>query len=518
MSANGKKKRTGRIVLVAVLALAAAVTAGTVYFRNRLKTALNGGYEVVQVTRGTLEVTVHGSGAVKSLDTQTVYARTAGKVDEVRVKEGDEVKAGDVIALFDSSSLSAQIESLESRIRDIDTAFQSLRATEGSAVVKSPAAGVVKAVYVARGDDVDAVAARYGCLLVLSVDGRMRAEIPISDPSTVWVGQSVRATVGGETVDAWIVDIDADAGTFTVTLADGGYAVGAAVSVATEEGAAIGVGALSVNMPLYVTDACGVVTDVYVKAGDSVGRGASLFKREGSIPSAELKAQIDARAGLEKDLAQARADLEDLVVTAPMDGIVTDLVLTPGKPVQEGLAMFTVLSRDRLKRDVEVDELDISSIEEGQSGAVTLDALPGKQFAATVIGIHPVGRSTNNVTRFTVTLAFDGGRDVLIGMSASVDIVTAVSENALLVPVEAIQTIGGGHYVILGADAGAATADHEVKTGLTDGTYIEILDGLTESDTVIIPGKTVDGLSGLFASRMGRSTSTASPTNSGDAP
>jgi HlyD family secretion protein len=196
-----------------------------------------------------------------------------------------------------------------------------------------------------------------------------------------------------------------------------------------------------------------------------------------------------------------------------MDGIVTDLVLTPGKPVQEGLAMFTVLSRDRLKLDVEVDELDISSIEEGQSGAVTLDALPGKQFVATVIGIHPVGRSTNNVTRFTVTLAFDGGRDVLIGMSASVDIVTAVSENALLVPVEAIQTIGGGHYVILGTDASAAaTANHEVKTGLTDGTYIEILDGLTESDAVIIPGKTVDGLSGLFSSRMGRSTSTASPT------
>lgn len=512
MGSNGKKKRTGRIVLAAVLALAAAVTAGVVNLQNRVRNALGSGYEVVQVTRGTLEVTVHGSGAVESLDAETVYARMAGTVDEVRVEEGDEVKAGDVIALLDGSALDAQIESLESRIGEIDAAILSLRATEGSAVVKSPAAGDVKAVYAAPGDDVDAVTARYGCLLVLSVDGRMRAEIATDDLSTVSVGQSVRADIGGETADAWIVEIDAGAGRLTVTLEDDGYAVGAAVSVATRDGAAIGSGALSVNMPLYVTDACGAVTDVYVEAGDSVKRGASLLKREGRIPSAELRAQIDARAGLEKDLAQARADLEDLAVTAPADGIVTGLALTPGKAVQEGLAMFTVLSRSRLKLEVEVDELDISGVETGQRGAVTLDALPGEEFAATVIGINPIGRAVNNVTRFTVTLALDGGPNVLIGMSAGVDIVTAVSENALLVPVEAIQTVGGGHYVILGADAGAVTvADHAVTTGLTDGTYIEILDGLSESDTVTIPGKTVDGLGGLFSSRMSQQTP-ASPS------
>ncbi|NLG36587.1 MAG: efflux RND transporter periplasmic adaptor subunit [Clostridiales bacterium] len=502
MSGKSRKRRVGLIALAVVVAAVAGLATLAVRYRNRREAMLSAGNDVVEVARGRLELVVQGSGAVKSADTATVYADAAGSVDVVMVEEGDEVLAGETVAVLDSQSVRDRIDALEKQIREIDAVIRTLRFTEGSTVIRASAAGVVKEVYAAVGDDVDAVVARSGALLLLSADGRMKTEIDVPNPDAYSPGQPVRVLVDGEPKDGVITAVDIGGSFITVTMEDDGYAADTPVTVEDSEGNTLGEGTLAVNMPLPVVESCGTIDAVYVGPGDRVSRNANLLRRKGTIPSAELTAQLDTRAGLQDDLSRARAELEECVVTAPIGGIVTALSLTPGKTLQPGALLFTVQSRSKLMLTVDVDELDISKISVGQTASVTLDALPGREFMAAVTRIDPIGVSVNKVTRFSVTLELKGAQDVLIGMSANADILAAVREDTLMIPVEAIQIIDNESRVILGDDAGTlTTANHRVVTGITDGINIEILEGLTEGDTVAVPKKSVDWMTEMFNMR-----------------
>ena len=182
MSGKSRKRRVGLIALAVVVAAVAGLATLAVRYRNRREAMLSAGYDVVEVARGRLELVVQGSGAVKSADTATVYADAAGSVDVVMVEEGDEVLAGETVAVLDSQSVRDRIDALEKQIREIDAVIRTLRFTEGSTVIRASAAGVVKEVYAAVGDDVDAVVARSGALILLSADVRMKSEGDVPKP------------------------------------------------------------------------------------------------------------------------------------------------------------------------------------------------------------------------------------------------------------------------------------------------------------------------------------------------
>jgi RND family efflux transporter MFP subunit len=222
-----------------------------------------------------------------------------------------------------------------------------------------------------------------------------------------------------------------------------------------------------------------------------VSRGGKLFGVDGEILSAELYAQIEARDGLMDDLADIDADIASLTVRAPSAGVVSGLELNPEQIVQEGTPLFTIESNDQIKIDVDIDELDIAGISVGQEAEVEFDALPEKTYTATVVKINPIGVAVNNVTNFTITLQIDSAPEILLGMSADVEIVSQRADNVLVIPQEAIQVIDGEKYVVFEEDVDEellfTPATHKVVTGITDGVMIEVLSGLGEGDRVAVP-------------------------------
>jgi HlyD family secretion protein len=160
--------------------------------------------------------------------------------------------------------------------------------------------------------------------------------------------------------------------------------------------------------------------------------------------------------------------------------------------------LFTVQSNSTLKIDVEIDELDIASIETGDEATVTFDALPEKTFTANILKINPVGAAQNNVTKYTVTLSLENASGVMLGMSADVQIVSERVADVLLIPVEAIQTINGEKFVVfegdIDKDRDYTAATHKVVTGITDGVNIEVTEGLSEGDRVAVPQVKEDDL------------------------
>jgi len=155
---------------------------------------------------------------------------------------------------------------------------------------------------------------------------------------------------------------------------------------------------------------------------------------------------------------------------------------------------FSLVSGDNVEVTVNIDELDILTLEVGQSAVITLDALPDDTFTGTVTKISDVGSSQSGVTTYPVTISIDVPEDTAVkaGMNASATIVTASSDNVLLIPMNALQEEGEETFVYVvsaaasadEAQGGAMGERRTVETGLSDGVNVEIISGLQEGEMV----------------------------------
>lgn len=483
-----KKKSTKRIViLVIVLVIVALGVFGYLRMRANQAELAKTTYDIVDVAKGTIEVKVKGAGTVEPISDETVFADAVGKVTDVLHENGDSVSAGDVVAVMESDSLESEKSSLEKQIDDVDMQILTARSTSGSKNVVSPVEGVVKAVYAKDGDTVDAVVERDGALAVICPDDLMKTQVPFKNAPVP--GDSATVTIGTASVNGVVISVSG--GKATVQFEDDGFAIGDTAVVTDASGAEMGSGAVAVANPVYVAAKGGMVDDVRVETGDDVSRGGKLMTLDGEILSSSLYSLLEQRESLQEDLDNVTGDIDNLSVRAGSDGVVTGLTLKKGQSVQQGAALFTVQSDNAVKIDVDIDELDIASIETGDDATVTFDALPEKTYTANITKINTVGTAQNNVTKYTITLTLENAEGVMLGMSADVQIVSEQAQNVLLIPVEAIQTINGEKFVVFEGDIDKnlnyTQATHKVVTGITDGVNIEVKEGLKEGDRVAVP-------------------------------
>lgn len=146
--------------------------------------------------------------------------------------------------------------------------------------------------------------------------------------------------------------------------------------------------------------------------------------------------------------------------------------------------LCTLTEYDETELELNVDELDVRLLHVGMELSVTLDALPGRSFAAVISGIDPVGENNGGSTKYTVTATMPREENMLAGMNAAVHAVLETRENALTVPTAALNENAEGVFLYTSYD------EHEdalggavyVTTGLSNGEYTEILSGLDEGD------------------------------------
>lgn len=209
-------------------------------------------------------------------------------------------------------------------------------------------------------------------------------------------------------------------------------------------------------------------------------------------------------------LKEAQSDVDETVITAPMDGIVVGEPKTVGTMAVQGNNNPTVIMRiaNTATKQIlaKVDETDIGKIQIGQDATFTVDAYTDKTFTAHVSkisktdtsntwdvnGTSTTGTSSSSsnssasVIYYYVTLDVDDPDDVLkLGMTARVDITTSQKNDALVIPITALKTNDSGSYVVR-VDANGQTEQVPVTTGIYSDEYVEILSGLTQGDKVSI--------------------------------
>lgn len=147
---------------------------------------------------------------------------------------------------------------------------------------------------------------------------------------------------------------------------------------------------------------------------------------------------------------------------------------------------FSIAAGDEMTLSVNVDEMDILSIEAGQKATVTFDAIENKEYEGEITSIDKNGTTSNGTTKYPVEITLTKEDSMMSGMNASVTITTSEVTDALLVPAAAVTEEGNTSYVYTEKDSktGELSGKTEVQTGDTDGTNIVITSGVSEGDTV----------------------------------
>lgn len=451
--------------------------------------------EYVTVEKGELEVTVYGSGNLTPRETYSVYNDSEGKIESVEVETGDTVKAGDILVRLSSSDIETNISSYEAALFDAQVALSNVRDTGSNSYVYAPSAGTLKTVMCEAADDVASIMNQYGYLAIISRDDKMRVEFEPTGDQAFNVGDAVDVWVDNVPITGTVDQTVGLGANIAVTIPDDNYDVGEEVLITTLQGQTLGNGTLEINMPVPITAIGGTIDTVYYEEGDDVASGAKLFYTTGRLPSSNLQSALlkyeEARTALDNE----KEKQDNLIIRAPINGIVTSVGASKGARLDESISLVTLQSQDKFNVVATVDELDIVNVEIGQAVDVEIDAYPDEVFKGTVRRISGVGSVSGGVATYEVTVSIDDAEGKLKdGMTASIQIVIANKTDAILVPVEAISTSNGQKYVTL--STGLSTT---ITTGLSNDDYVEALSGVSAGDQVLVT----------------RSTSAASTTTTG---
>ncbi len=181
------------------------------------------------------------------------------------------------------------------------------------------------------------------------------------------------------------------------------------------------------------------------------------------------------------DEVQSRIDNQKLVIermslVSPIDGVILRRDIEPGEVKSPAQTVFWLGETKNLRITADVDEEDILKVKRGQTALLKADAIAGQVLEGTIADITPKGDPVNK--NFRVRIALPADTPLLIGMTIEVNVVTDKSENALVVPAEAVSD--SAVWI-----AGAKPVKTPVKTGKSDGKVVEILSGITENDTIL---------------------------------
>lgn len=201
---------------------------------------------------------------------------------------------------------------------------------------------------------------------------------------------------------------------------------------------------------------------------------------------------VTAEAAVEQariSLQLAQNNLADATLSAPFDGVVTELLVTEGE-IASGIAI-QLIDLDSLEVVLDVDEIDIGNISVGQEALVTIESFPDTELESEIVAIAPKNKANTGtgLISYEVNLSLpESDLPILANMTANAQLITANREDVLLVPNRAITADREAGIFTVQLVQGEEVVEQEVTIGLRDGRYTQITSGLNEGDELQIGG------------------------------
>lgn len=407
--------------------------------------------ETVTVTRGALTQVVNATGNVAPAQRSTLSFELSGRVAEVLVHEGDAVREGQPLVRLDAADLELALRSAEASLRAAQARYEQTKAGPSAADIAAAEASLASAT------------ASYEKLK----KGPTADEVAIAKANVERAEAVLKQAQAAYDRIAWRPDAGASPQALQLQQATIDYQTALA------------------NYRLATAGP----SDSALKAAEAqIAQARANLERLKRTPTPEdlaiAQSQVDsAQVAVE----QAKRRLEAATLRAPFDGVVEKVSVDVGQLVAAGTPAVVIADPSAFHILVAVDEMDVALVRVGQAVRISLDALPDTPIQGHVERIGLAGSQVTGVVTYDVRIAVDPTDAPLrTGMSATIDIVVAEKSNALVLPNRAIRTDAktGQRYVQVLRNGQTVRVD--IKPGIRDERYTEILEGPAEGETVVI--------------------------------
>lgn len=419
-----KKKRRKRIIMGVIAACLVLFIVSRVFAPEVLPAVTVRAAEV-----GTIEQTVDTSGTVKTEKQKTYFSPLSAKISECRVEPGDAVAAGDVLVVYDAADL--QERSKEATLQN-DEAYYTYQDAMGKS---------------------NADAAEYS---------RSSHDIEILEQQVEDWKANVRA------LKQYITDM----GCFLREAQNDGH-----VNSAEE----------------YQSKIDQATNELSVKEEELAEFESDLAEQKGiknstedTMLTANGKKQIEAT----KELAALKAEKVTAAVAevseglkAEFGGVVTDVKAVEGSVTEESGELLTIESNEDVCVEISLSKSDLEKVKEGQKAVVTV---VGKEYEGTVTRISKSAeKNEKGAAVIAGEIHIDNpDSDIFLGVEAKVTIEGQKTEDAVLVPIEAVNIGKNGSFVYI-VNNGIVEV-RNVETGISSTEYMEIKSGLDGSEEIVL--------------------------------
>lgn len=513
MEKKKKKKLIIAVSIVLILAIGGSVINFTVLAKSKSSSTTT--FRKVTAQTGNISTSVSGSGSVTDTSQITLTAENAGTIDTLSVKQGDTVKAGQVIAHVNSSASSQSVQQKQNQLTSAQNDLAQSKDQLDSLEIKAPAAGKVKSITASSGDSLSTIKP-LGDLAEISLSRSMT--VSFTPSQTVKSGQTVTVTASGTTYSGTISS-GSSGGQSGQYGQNGGNSGGSTVAVIASDnptvgdtaviklnGNTIGSGKLQLEKSIAISNTGnGTIAQVDVSENQMVSKNQTLFQLSSDSVQQQIAAKQNAVTSAQQDLDDAKASAAKDTITSPINGVVAELDVKKGDSIANGATAAVIIDPNSLQTVVSVDELDISKVKVAQKATISLDAITDKTFSGSVTQVDPIGTSSNGVATYSVTVSIENPTNVKIGMTTNVEITTESKDNVIVVSANALLMKNGSKgYVLSAADLFDSTGKSiklnststaqliqkygkEVTIGMSTQDKDEIVSGVSAGDDLAIP-------------------------------
>jgi multidrug efflux pump subunit AcrA (membrane-fusion protein) len=422
------------------------------------------------VGKGVVQSTVSGNGTLEPAQEAELSFGASGEVTAIRVKAGEKVTKGEVLAEVDSSSARASLASAEAQLLEAEEAVETAVEAEEEESEEVAYEGGATTEFVG-----------------LISEGRTAAgaqeeepeEEKGEEPTKEEPAAPAKGKEGTEKPEA---------------SPEEGASPEAEAAAPSERTAAAPSGSTEAAAPAAEPSAGAATTT----GGATTGAVVSLPTAEANLREAELSVK------------SARQEVRETTLRAPISGTIASVSGSVGETVTGGSSggggsseasspeaiggesaanessgsVFMVLAQlQRLKLEVSFSEADIGKVRKGQTATVAVDSMEGTELAGRVtkVSVLPGEESTGVVEYPATILLTQSAKGLRAGMSASAEVVVEQVKNAITVSSEALT----GKTVTV--EEGGKEVTKSVKTGLEGDETTQVISGLKTGDTVVLP-------------------------------
>lgn len=250
----------------------------------------------------------------------------------------------------------------------------------------------------------------------------------------------------------------------------------------------------------------GAVTGVFVEEGVQVKKGDllatiddtsqsyTLANIESQIEEAKLQGSVRQLELLEMQKTMAVNNLDYTKAYANFDGVVASVSVDEGDYFEAGDAAMVIIDRSKLKATVEIDEIDIQSVQTGMTAQLTFDSIPGATIDATVTYIPMLGRTTSQgIGVLDVEIVIEDPPTALApGFTFAGTISADEVKKMLVLPTSAIVSNRRGSDTVRKKGADGNPVAVEVTTNYLGEGMSEILSGDLKAGDVVLLGTTTN--------------------------